>query len=204
MSKPNAHDYNRVLGKAWQPVSREQDRNVWKRHAATYVRAMYKKWLGRKLTMPIRFTSGNRDTWVRWPSKGPRTVFVNPEKGWQEINHLFSHWLAHERWGDAHSDRHLEIERDGAYLIRRRFLMDEPDPSWKPRVKPGKPQWWLLAESLGIEIDTDLEQSIGVWPPKPILDDEDRDPHYGDHYVPDRRSARQRVMEYAALLAPTQ
>lgn len=122
-----ANDYNRIMHKAWQDVPNEQLFNVWESHAASYCKAMWKKATGRKLTAKIRFGTGNRYTWIR---RGVLTV--NPSAGWKEINHDFTHCIERRTTGDAHSDKHLERERYGAEMIRKRFLMEGPQPE-KPK-----------------------------------------------------------------------
>lgn len=123
-----ANDYNRIMHKAWEGVSVEQVFNVWENHAANYCRAMYKKATGRKLKVKIRFGTGNRYTWIR---RGVLTI--NPSSGWKEINHDFTHCIERRTTGDAHSDTHLELERHGAELIRKRFLTEGKPPE---KVKP--------------------------------------------------------------------
>lgn len=113
-----ANDYNRIMRKAWEGVPNEQMFNVWPKHAQSYVRAMWKKATGRKLSRwKIRMGSGNRRTWV---NRGVLTV--NPDQGWHDLNHDFTHLIERRTTGEAHSDRHLELERIGAELIRKRFL----------------------------------------------------------------------------------
>lgn len=202
MSKPNAQDYNRILKKAWTGVTPEEKKNVHRRHAATYVRAMHKKWLGKKLTMPIKYTSGNRDTWVRWDRKTQRqTLFINPEEGWRHINHNFTHWLERAKTGLAHSNGHLEMEREGATLIRRRFLTLDPDPDVKPKG-PSRPRMTVVefGEANGVTVEKewweDNRFDYYVYDPK-VIDTED-DPHYGDHYVHTAQEARERIRDYIA------
>ena len=51
---------------------------------------------------------------------------VNPAQGWHDINHDMSHFIERRKTGGAHTDQHLRLERNGAALIVKRFLMDEP------------------------------------------------------------------------------
>ena len=122
-----ANDYNRIMHKAWQDVPNEQLFNVWESHAASYCKAMWKKATGRKLTAKIRFGTGNRYTWIRG-----RVLTINPSSGWKEINHDFTHCIERRTTGDSHSDKHLERERQGAEMIRSRFLTEDPQPE-KPK-----------------------------------------------------------------------
>lgn len=141
-----ARDYNRIMHKAWDGVSTQQVFNVWPRHAASYCRAMYKKATGRKLNLPIRYGTGNRLTWAR-----DGVLTINPSSGWKEINHDFTHWIERRTTGDAHSDHHLQLERDGAQMIRRRFLTDGPEP------KVEKPKRDLVAERAK-RVDANIER----------------------------------------------
>ncbi len=120
---PTARDYNRVVEKIWDEQSTlKQRNNVHPNLACNYIRAFYKQVTGRKFPYKnIHIGSGNRRTWT--DSKG---FCVNPDQGWHDINHDMSHWLERRLTGAAHSDSHLRLERDGAALICKRFLRDEP------------------------------------------------------------------------------
>lgn len=142
-----ANDYNRIMHKAWQGVPVEQVFNVWENHAASYCRAMWKKATGRKLTAKIRFGTGNRYTWIR---NGVLTI--NPSAGWKEINHDFTHCIERRTTGDAHSDTHLELERQGAELIKRKFLTEGPQPE-----KP-KPTTRELQEKRAAQVEAGIER----------------------------------------------
>ena len=133
---PTARDYNNVVEKIWDEQStRHQRFNVHPNLAANYIRAFWKQVMKRKFPYKIRIGSGNRRTWR--DSKG---FTVNPDQGWHDINHDMSHFLERMITGEAHSDHHLRLERDGAKLICRRFLRDEP---YEP---PKKPERDLVAE----------------------------------------------------------
>ncbi len=119
----NASDYNRIMRKAWDGVPAQQMSNVWKRHAASYVRAFWKSQVGRKFLWKIRFGTGNRRSWLR------NGVFtVNPDQGWHDVNHDMSHFIEQRKGDGGHGDVHLERERLGAELIRKRFLEEGPEP----------------------------------------------------------------------------
>lgn len=125
---PTARDYNRVVEKIWDEQSTlKQRNNVHPNLAINYVRAMWKAEVGRKFRWKIRIGSGNRRTWL---ASGVFTV--NPEQGWHDINHDMSHFIERRKTGAAHSDQHLRLERNGAALICRRFLRDEPYVEKKP------------------------------------------------------------------------
>jgi hypothetical protein len=119
---PTARDYNRVVEKIWEENStREQRFNVHPNLAMNYVRAFWKQEMGRKFPHKLRIGSGNRRTWR--DSKG---FTVNPDQGWHDINHDMSHYIERCKTGGAHTDSHLRLERNGAALICKRFLRDEP------------------------------------------------------------------------------
>ncbi len=119
----NASDYNRIMRKAWDGVPAQQMSNVWKRHAASYVRAFWKSQTERKFRWKIRLGTGNRRSWLQ-----DGVFTVNPDQGWHDINHDLSHFIERRTSGDGHGEGHLERERLGAQLIRRRFLEEEPEP----------------------------------------------------------------------------
>ena len=121
-------DYIRVLGKLWEEVSYEQMHNVWPNHAKSYVRAFWKQEMGRPLPYKIRIGSGNRSTWVHGG-----VLTVNPRQGWRNINHDMSHYIHWRKTGLSHKGGHMSVERDGARLIKRRFLETRPQPK---KVKP--------------------------------------------------------------------
>lgn len=125
---PTARDYNQVVEKIWDEQSTRQQRlNVHPNLAINYVRAMWKQEVGSKFRWKVRIGTGNRRTWLH---SGVFTV--NPEQGWHDINHDMSHFIERRKTGAAHSDQHLRLERNGAALICRRFLRDEPYVEKKP------------------------------------------------------------------------
>ena len=119
---PTAHDYNRVVEKIWNEQSTNaQRRNVHPNLAKNFIRAMYRQVMKKKFPYRFHIGSGNRRTWAEYG-----TFTVNPDQGWHDINHDMSHWLERRLSGSAHSDSQLRLEQDGAALICRRFLRDEP------------------------------------------------------------------------------
>ncbi len=118
MSDSLREAYTRVMGKSWRgydyrnvPQSYVQARQackaIWKMHFPK-----------RKFPYQCVRTSGNRDTWVR-----RQTLYINPEQPWSEINHTWSHWCSYRAGnGKQHCDRHLEMERLGAELLKRRYI----------------------------------------------------------------------------------
>ncbi len=119
---PTPEEFDRIVESIWREQSTpEQRRNVHPNLAKNFIRAMYRQVMKKPFPYKIRIGSGNRRTWCRWG------VFtVNPDQGWHDINHDMGHWLERQLTGDAHSNQQLRFERDGALLICRRFLRDEP------------------------------------------------------------------------------
>jgi hypothetical protein len=115
-------EYERIVESIWKEGStKEQRRNVHPNLAMNYIRAFWKQEVGTKFRWKIRIGTGNRRTWLH------RGVFtVNPEQGWHDINHDMSHFIERRKTGGAHTDQHIRLERNGAALIVRRFLRDEP------------------------------------------------------------------------------
>lgn len=127
-SKPRrdlAEAYNRVIPKAWaqakaplrQPTEHEVElglRRVWKRN------------FGDLKQFPRRVTfTAPVHTWVYREGDGRRrlSVALNRRSGWKEIIHDFSHWVAYRKGiTKPHCDQHLEIERDAAETIVKRFF----------------------------------------------------------------------------------
>lgn len=119
---PTPEDYNRTVEKIWSEQSTvAQRRNVHPNLAMNYIRARYREVFKKKFPYRFHIGSGNRRTWATYG-----TFTVNPDQGWHDINHDMSHWLERRLTGDAHSNQQLRMERDGAALICRRFLRDEP------------------------------------------------------------------------------
>jgi hypothetical protein len=115
-------EYERIVESIWKNGStREQRRNVHPNLAMNYIRAFWKQEVGSKFRWKIRIGTGNRRTWLH------RGVFtVNPAQGWHDINHDMSHFIERRKTGGAHTDAHVRLERNGATLIVKRFLRDEP------------------------------------------------------------------------------
>jgi hypothetical protein len=125
-----AKDYVRVMGKTWGGVPPEQMWNVWENHAKSYVRAFWKQEMGVTFPWKIRIGSGNRNTWLQG-----KVFTVNPNAGWHDINHDMSHFIHWRKTGLSHKGGHMSVERDGAQLIKRRFLESGPKPEKaKPEV----------------------------------------------------------------------
>lgn len=127
--------YRRVMGKSWgdvkltPPTEREAlnlIRLLWRRHTKRLVSVRVAMPAGSKqrFTYKPKFTpqpypwrrvkivNGRLGTWVYGGH-----LNVNVNAGWHEIVHDFSHYIAYRNGFRPHSDRHLEIERDGALLV---------------------------------------------------------------------------------------
>lgn len=119
---PTAREYTRVVESIWDEGSTPaQRRNVHPNLAMNFVRAFYRQIMKKPFPYELRIGTGNRRTWCKWG------VFtVNPDQGWHDINHDMGHWLERQMTGGAHTDQQLRLERDGATLIVRKFLRDEP------------------------------------------------------------------------------
>jgi hypothetical protein len=121
-------EYDRLVESIWKEIPPEQMRNVWPTHAISYVRAMWKAETGRKMRWKVRIGTGNRRTWLQGG------VFtVNPQQGWHDINHDMGHFIERRKTGGAHTNGQLNLERNGARLIVRRFLETKPPPQ---KAKP--------------------------------------------------------------------
>ena len=131
------NDYNRILKNIWSRAP-AGIHNVWPEDAVKAVKALFKReFPQRKWPYEIKFTSGNRYTWVRRSLgkdgrfSGGRTVFINCEKGWEHLVHDWSHWLnfVHGDGRKAHCEEHLMLERDCAeYVISRGWVKSELVP----------------------------------------------------------------------------
>lgn len=195
-------DYIRIVRSAWDGVSRSDDHTLTLEHGRRYAASYWKRHTGKRRVpwLSVKQTSGNRYSWV----KG-NELSINVGNGWEELNHAFSHfvnrWLGHK----PHGDRHLELERDGALMIRERYLpITVALPVVEP--KPKKPRWrqetiedW--ADRIGCIIDDVDYRKYGeiyVHPPYGIT--EDQDPFRDDHVAHGRREARELLKEYEHLL----
>jgi hypothetical protein len=125
--------YTRVMGKVWRGYDYRNvpQSYVQARQACKAIWAMH--FPKRKFPYECVRTSGNRDTWVRSVMHPPKrgrtrnrriqTLFINPEQPWSEINHTWSHWCSYRDGNPKqHCDRHLEMERLGAELLKRRYI----------------------------------------------------------------------------------
>jgi hypothetical protein len=129
------NDYNRILKNIWSRAP-AGIHNIWPEDAVKAVKAMFKReFPQRKWPYEIKFTSGNRYTWVRrnvgkdGRFSGGRTVFINCEKGWGDLIHDWSHWLNYIHGRENHCEAHLMLERDCAqYVLARGWVKSEPAP----------------------------------------------------------------------------
>ena len=196
-----AADYNRIMGKAWSGVSRSDKRTLTLEHGKKYAVAYWKRHVEAE-TVPwdlVKKTSGNRYSWVK---RGE--LVINVEKGWEDLHHLFSHYVGRRLGYKPHSARHLELERDGALLIREKYLPITvalpPKPEKKRRARQETIEDW--AERIGCGLCLDDYRKYGevyVYPPRK-LDNAKQDPFWDDHVAYGRREARELLAEYERLL----
>ncbi len=191
-------DYERIMGKAWDGVSPAEDRTLTVKHGEQYAVAYWRRHASTKRVPwnSVKKTSGNRYSWVR---RGE--LIINPEKGWEDLNHLFSHYVGRRLGYKPHSARHLELERDGALLIREKYLpitvalpVVEAKPKRSRRRQESIEDW---AARIDCDLYDDDYPKIYVYPPDCIAGD--RDP-FADNVAYGRREARKRLAEYERLL----
>ena len=116
MSESLRSAYVRVLGKAWDDYE-YRDKPESYDQAKKAVKAIWRMHFKRRFPYSCRETSGIGDTWVN-----RRVCCINPDQSWIDLNHTWSHWCSYCAGNrKPHCDRHLEMERLGAELIKRRF-----------------------------------------------------------------------------------
>ena len=120
-----AKDYNRILKSTWIKAP-SGIFNVWPDDAVKATKALFRReFPKRRWPYKIRFSSGNRHTWVRGG-----TLAINCTKGWEHLVHDWSHWLNHLHRRKPHCEAHLTLERDCAqYVIARGWVKSEPAPT---------------------------------------------------------------------------
>ena len=194
-------DYERIMGKAWDGVSRDDKRTLTLEHGEKYAAAYWRRHASTKRVPwdSVKKTSGNRYSWVR---RGE--LIINPEKGWEDLNHLFSHYVGHRLGYKPHSARHLELERDGALLIREKYLpitvalpVVEEKPNRSRRRQESIEDWAARIDCDLYDDDYRKYGEIYIYPPDCIAGD--RDP-FADNVAYGRREARKRLAEYERLL----
>jgi hypothetical protein len=138
---------------------------ITNREAIELVRRLYRKFMGRKVTVPLRIATGNRLTWHR----GDR-FDVNPNRvawrenhrpGWHDIVHLLSHCVHGRKYPahQPHAATHAWTERcmiehvvSSGWLegkLKRPARPKKPPPTagetrsrgWADRVRPCMPAW---------------------------------------------------------------
>ena len=194
-------DYERIMGKAWDGVSRDDKRTLTLEHGEKYAAAYWRRHANTKRVPwdSVKRTRGNRYSWVK---RGE--LIINVEKGWEDLNHLFSHYVNRRLGHKSHGDRHLELERDGALLIREKYLpltvaLPVVAKPKRPRRRQETIEDW--ATRIGCDLYDDDYRDYGeiyVYPPSCIT--EDRDPFAQDHVAYGRREARELLAEYERLL----
>ena len=102
--------------------------------ATRAARKLYRYATGRRLTLPIEITTGNRYT---WPHNG--VLYVNPDStrhgsAWQSLVHDMSHWLHHRMNSDKpHAKSHAKLElRLSKLVVKRGWLNGTLKTQQKP------------------------------------------------------------------------
>jgi hypothetical protein len=198
-----AEDYNRIIGNAWDGVSRADKRTLTLEHGEQYAVEYWRRHF-ETATVPwnsVKKTSGNRNSWVR-----NRQLKINVSDGWEDLNHLFSHYVGRRLGYKPHGSQHIELERDGALLIREKYLpitvalpVVEPKPK-RPRRRQESIEDW--AERIGCDLDDEYYREYGelyVYPPSQ-LNNAKMDPFWDDHVAYGRHQARELLAEYERLL----
>jgi hypothetical protein len=118
-------EYDRLVNNKWKALPPEMAKNVDKEYAAKFVKKAWRAKMKTKFPFKIAYTSGNRNTWVRG-----MVCYINTEKGWDEIVHLWSHFIGRRKRLKPHSNAHLVIERDFTDLAIAEFVgkMSETKP----------------------------------------------------------------------------
>lgn len=123
------NEYDRLVNRKWQSLPHETIFAVDKKMAEKFVKKSWRKIMKGKFPYKIEFTSGNRHTWVY------RNVCrINPDKGWKEIVHLWSHYLGRRKRFKPHGNEHLCVERDCTDLAIAEFVGKQTPEKPKPSV----------------------------------------------------------------------
>ncbi len=194
-------DYDRIVGSVWGDVSLgDIHRTLTLRIGLQYATEYWGRHVGNSLPWDsVRETGGNRNSWVR-----QRVLVINVGRGWEELNHTFSHFVGSWLGYKPHGDRHLELERDGAEMICKTFLpitARQWTPSRTNRTRSRQETIEDWAQRIGCDLDDEHYREHGeiyIYPPGEILDVED--PFRGDHVAYGRRDARRLLAEYERLL----
>jgi len=91
--------------------------------AKKYIRQFWKEVMGTKFPYQFEEVSGNRRSWIRI-RKGKRVFVINPNKGWQNLNHAIGHLLAFRKYPKLrpHSTENAWLEVRGAKIIVKDYL----------------------------------------------------------------------------------
>ena len=91
--------------------------------AKKYIRQFWKEVMGTSFPYQFEEVSGNRRSWIRI-RKGKRVFVINPNKGWQNLNHAIGHLLAFRKYPKLrpHSTENAWLEVRGAKLIVKDYL----------------------------------------------------------------------------------
>jgi hypothetical protein len=136
--------------------------------AIKLVRRLYRKFMGRKCTVPIRITTGNRLTWHRgdrFDVNPNRTKNGNIDQGWPDIVHLLSHYVHGRKF-----PHHKPHDGRGTHaFIERSMIEHVVNSGWlegklKREPRPKKPP--LTAEELTDARIENLADCIKRWESK--------------------------------------
>lgn len=127
MSKVTRREWYRRVNAAWPakvpPLTDDE--------AIRAARKLYRFERGYMWEGRVEITSGNRYSWIR---RG--VMYVNPERGWQSLVHLLSHYLAPGKHGADHARCELRMIKE---VVRRGWLdgklkTPEKEPAPEPTV----------------------------------------------------------------------
>lgn len=111
------NEYDRLVNSKWQALSNDEIHSVDPKIAERFAKKSWRRTMKKKFPYKIKLTSGNRKTWVR-----SGVLNINPENGWKEIVHLWSHWIGYCKRLKPHGNDHLRIERDLTDLAIAEFV----------------------------------------------------------------------------------
>jgi hypothetical protein len=141
---------------------------ITNQEAIELVRRLYRKFMGRKLQVPVRIATGNRLTWHRGDrfDVNPARVKHGPiDQGWKDIVHLLSHYV-HGRKYPGHKPHdgrgtHAFMEREMIeHVVKSGWL----EGKLKRVAKPAKPA--PTAEERTAARLVNLDERIRRWETK--------------------------------------
>jgi len=92
--------------------------------AKRFVREIWKEVMGEKFPYEFLEVSGNRESWIKHKSYNQKYFTINPNKGWQDLNHAIGHLMAFKKYPKKrpHCAENAWLEVRGAELIVRKYL----------------------------------------------------------------------------------